>query len=290
MTGRRGPVALLLAAVISMALAGCADQLPGVDGDLVDDWPAAAVPVAHQQKAGVCQTLKTMVEEDSSRDAYVVDCATEHYGETAFAGELTEADAQLAEPPTAEGLGSAGIAVQVKTYRECDKQASAYLGRRWHHRFVKLVVVYPSRAAWHGGARWFRCDMFELTWTGRPLNRHASLRTSAPAAVCWDLKIGKPLECGTRHNGEYVGSYVSSAAKPPSSAADYKPVHQECYRLIAAYLGVSRSQVPYLTGVGGFAADSDQDWARGYRKVDCFLWLGDKFVTGSARGRSGKGL
>src|SRR6185312_9581328 len=109
-----------------------------------------------------------------------VDCELKHRTETVYVGEYSNPAAESATPP-AEGSAGARAA-----YRKCDTETTAYVGGPWRTGRLWIGVTHPSPAAWTGGARWFRCELLEISSIeddGGLVMRLGSLRDSLKDAA-----------------------------------------------------------------------------------------------------------
>ncbi|MCP2328527.1 hypothetical protein HDA40_007034 [Hamadaea flava] len=291
MTGRRlRPAAL--AATVLVLLGGCG--LPAkADVRLADHW---SMPPAAQQvelKAGDCHQgaadqVDITIEE-------TVDCSFTHLRETTYVGEFTGDLAKLDHAPRLMGSLEWDVTAQQQVYAECDRRTSAYLGRAsWYDLRLRLEVIVPADAAWAAGRRWFRCDLSEMDvdWAVTE-PRDGSLKRFAYAPACLDITsdVTTIVDCATKHNAEYVGSFLNPmVTKEPESDADYAPIQARCRSLAAPFLGVAASRVAGLTGTTVWFDYEYKFWAAGRRIVHCSLWFGTAAMTGSARGRQGRNL
>lgn len=287
--------AAVCALAAPMTLAGCSSPAPGVDGKLADDW--AALPEAQVFVPGAEVCHEKAYEQTGRATAYrPVDCETEHYGETVYVGELTGAAAEQAAPPEPDA------AVVAPAFAECDVRATAFVGRQWRDGRLTLDLTLPSAAAWQGGARWYRCELNELTTVTDDadwVKRSGSLRGELPAALllgCF-AETGKngsvdtmpEIACAKSHNAEYVGTFMAAAnRKYPTGGSEWDYFHDNCRKVMAGFIGVTASATSKY-GVISWPY-SRATWAGGDRGVRCYLWLETKKMTGSAKGTKGKGI
>ncbi len=295
MAWRRWIAAGAAACALATALAGCGSSVPGVDGRLADDW--AALPEAKVFTPGAEVCHENTYERTGRATAYrPVDCELAHYGETVYVGQLTGPAAELATPPEPDDASVA------PAFAECDERATAFTGRQWRDGRLTLELTLPSSAAWQGGARWYRCELNELTTVTDDadwVQRKGSLRGSLPAGLllgCF-AETGKngsvdsmpEIDCAKSHNAEYVGTFAAAATrKYPSSDADWNYFHDNCRKVMADFIGVAKSATSKY-GVISWPY-SRATWAAGDRGVRCYLWLETKKMTGSTKGTKGKGI
>jgi hypothetical protein len=282
-------------AVITLLASGCTPEVSGVDLDLTDDW--AALPAGEPFKPAVGSCHKAKYAETGTLGAYdPVSCASDHYGETVHVGQFTG--------PAAEGSSAPNVSTEIMNtaFAECDKEATAYVGQEWRNGRLSLKVTVPGSQAWSGGARWFRCDLNELTnVTEDPewVQRKASLKGSMEPALrlgCFSqsgsgdtIKDLPEVDCAKEHNAEYTGSFIAPANKSyPKETAEWSYFHDQCRNTVAQFVGISRDAAGKY-GVISWPYRRDA-WAGGDRGVRCFLWLDKKSMTGSAKDSGGKNL
>ncbi|MFD0786502.1 septum formation family protein [Micromonospora azadirachtae] len=291
---RRWWTAAVVSTVALLGLAGCAPA--GLDAELTDDWPTFAAAEAFVPEPGVCHLA---IQEVGYLSAYSpVDCAGPHRTETLHVGTLTGTDAKRSTPPPAGSVG-------MRTARtECDREVDKAVGADWRSGRINVDVVFPSPAAWTGGARWFRCDASEIASLDKPDidPRSGSLRdalkgTSELAYGCFDPKLVKddieamvPKACTGKHHAEFVGVYQA----PDISYAEFTrtplSLHKACRKLIASYVKVPNdSNMQYRAGTI-FYHPLEEAWKNGDRGVQCFLWVSDRTLTRSMKGAGNKGL
>ncbi len=288
---RRWLTAVAVAGVVALSLTGCANPA-GVDGELIDDWAAMAAPKAFTPEAGVC------LSSDFADTAYLssyspVDCTAAHKVETVHVGTFTGSDAG-ANPP------SRGSTEMRSAYGVCDRKATEYTGAEWRNGRLWLGVAVPSNQAWSGGARWFRCDLTEVSSVeddGDTVSRTASLKdvlkSVSPLNLgCYGVTLDSSknidkmttTDCRKSHNSEFVGVWKSTASAYPSKDSDWARYYAECRKLVAKYVGTPNdANMKYRTGVvalpGGRA-----DWTAGNQGVRCYLWLSSRKLTKSLKG------
>ncbi|MDI1465106.1 septum formation family protein [Catellatospora sp. KI3] len=283
-----------MCALLAPALAGCSASVAGTDGKLTDDWSALPEAQVFTPGAEVCHP-KTYEQTGRATAYQPVDCTQPHFGETVYVGTLTGAATELAAPP------EPNTAAVAAAYAECDERATAYVGRQWRDGRLTLDLTLPSAAAWQGGARWYRCELNELTTvTGDAdwVERKSSLRGD----LAGDVLLGCFVETGTSgvdkmeaadcaksHNAEYVGSFAATRSRAyPAADKDWDYFHDNCRKVIATYVGITQSATTRY-GVISWPY-SRATWAGGDRGVRCYLWLEQKKMTGSAKDTKGKGI
>ncbi|MGR6321688.1 septum formation family protein [Micromonospora soli] len=286
---------LVAAALSTVALAGCGTPA-GLDGDLTDDWRPVGAVTQFAPKAGDCHLIAAPTSYLTSYQP--VDCARAHLVETFHLGTFT---GPLAERPTPPKVGSAALR---PAFAECAAKATAFVGGDWRGARLTIQVVPPSPPGWQGGARWFRCDMYELNAIdGDPdyahgqsdlASQHAgslrgALKGASPLAygclttTSWDSFL--QTSCTKSHQYEYVGTWTAPDGRFEEAAAGRETsIHARCRTLVARYAKVPVDRaLPYRTGTA-FRLPSEEAWARGDRGIRCFYWSSGKKVTRSIRG------
>lgn len=295
------------ACLLVLLLAGCA--LPdGVDADLVGGWAGMPEPVGFVPEAEVCH-------DDQFRDNVTlsgyepVPCDQRHVLDTVHVGRF---DGEAADRSTPPPPGSPEMRT---AYQECDSAATDYLGADHRHGRLWLGVALPTRYAWDGGARWFRCDLG--VWRdheSRPeLVRHdvelrgalaerseVSLGCYAPIVASDEddgsedefIEEMKPVRCSDPHSAEFVGVWTAPDTSFPDldNEDDWLRVHRECRSLVADYVGVpDDGDLEYRTGtiVTGLA---EWEWEAGDRGFRCYLWLSDREFNESLKDAGTSGL
>jgi hypothetical protein len=278
---RRWAAALICASALALA-AGCTSNPAGVDGDLTDDWPA--LPAAQQFRPADHTCHDKLTETVSPGDYAPIPCDESHVAETVAVGDLPGASG-LKSP--ADGTGPA--------FRECTRQASAFLGADWRTGWLILQPVLPSSAAWAGGARWYRCDLAESSPVdGAVVDRTTSMKAGLATAgsklrmACADPTIKgeqvtemRPVTCSNAHTAEFAGLWLTTARSFGELSTDV--VEKGCDATIAKFAGLpDNSSITARVGWLGFPP-GQTSWQSGDRAVRCFLWLNGEKMTGSYR-------
>ncbi|TCB95341.1 hypothetical protein E0H26_20580 [Micromonospora zingiberis] len=290
---RRWRTGIALGTVVTLALAGCT-RPAGTDGDLINDWAPMAAPSVFTPAP---QTCHAQPQEIGYLSAYApVDCDQPHRAETLHVGTLPPVDA--AAPPTA---GS----TQMRTaFTECDRQVRAALGADWRTGRIGLSVLFPSPAAWGGGARWFRCDVHELRGLDVPVpvRRTASLSGTLSEASplrhgCFNAKTKGDevtemvaVRCTARHRAEFVGVWSAPNSSYQAFLDNTERAHRGCRGMIAKFAKVpDDNNLQYRAGTI-FYHPSEDEWRSGNRGVQCFLWSSDRLLTRSMKGAGSRAL
>lgn len=275
------------AAVGGVLLLAACTVPAGTDGDLDDDWAAPPQPVSWRPDSGTCQ--RTGFTETVRLAGYApVDCAREHLVETVHVGRVE--GERLTVPPD-------GSAEQRAGYAECLDRSTAFLGDDWRTGRLWLGVAMPSRDAWSGGARWFRCDLWEIRRKGEPAGvlrtgtlrdalRGGGLRHGCTTAAVKNGQVQSmsPVECSRPHNAEFAGVYVAPDVPYPASRKDLDDLSVKGCRGVAARFAAipDDGDLYFRTGLitEPFSA---REWERGNRGVLCHLWL-SRSVSRSMKG------
>jgi hypothetical protein len=230
-----------------------------------------------------------------SRAYKPVDCAQKHLVQTLHVGQLTGEVAVLTAPPRLSDAAAEPV------YAECDRGVKARLGRDWRDFRFNVMIHLPTAAAWTAGARWVRCDVViprdlarmddsDLIGQQGPL---AGPALQAHALGCFVYKSAPDasltaVECTQPHNAEYVGAdFMPAGTKYPEADSDWDKLHEKCFVLAAAFVGVPRSAL--TAGVSSWV-ENESRWQGGDRSIRCYLWLDEKTMSVSAKGSRGLGI
>jgi hypothetical protein len=291
-------LAVIALAVLTLA-SGCGNPA-GVDGNLLNGWQAIGAPTGFVPDAGTCHLgnfapVGTRAAYDES------DCTMKHRSETVFVGTYADPAAQAAAPP-AEGSAGARAA-----YRMCDLKTTAYVGGPWRAARLWIGVTRPTAAAWTGGARWYRCEVLEISSIeddGGLVQRVGTLRDALAGKSsdlllgCYAIKLDSAgaikkmpaASCGTKHNAEFVGTWDAGDLDYPKTDALWSKYHDGCRDIIASYVGVpDDANQEYRTGVVSLPGGEDV-WALGDHDVRCYLWVDGVTLTATLKGKGAAGL
>ncbi|MGC5032067.1 septum formation family protein [Micromonospora sp. DT229] len=290
---RRWLTGIALGTVVALALGGCT-RPEGTDGDLSDDWAPMAAPVVFTPAAQTCHPQPVVVGH--LRDYAPVPCDQPHRVETMHVGTLPETDEK--EPPTA------GSALMRTAFTECDQQVRKALGADWRIGRVRLSVVLPSPQGWTGGARWFRCDVRELsdledsTTVRRTASLAGALSGSSPLRYgCFQAKADGnqvtemvAVKCTARHRAEFVGVWKAPKSSYEAFLNNSTRNHRACRSLVAKYAKVpDDGNLEYRTGTIFYHPDEDE-WRSGDRGVQCFMWSNRRVLDRSVKGAGSRAL
>lgn len=284
---RPGFSRVIVLAVIAAVVSGCARV------DLTNEWPSLAEPTGWEPKVGACTDSFAAI---TYRTAYKpLNCAESHAFETVFIGQFTGDAANAASPPEADSTGMSAA------WGECDAKTTEFLGGQWRDGRIWFGVSVPSNGNWEGGARWFRCEVMASAdrFGEKPEKRTASLKGIFAAAH--ELKYGcyvrpedenaewQTVDCGTKHNIEYVGSFPATTERDKIKEED-DSYHIKCRSLIAAYAGVpDDGNMKYRVGTY-LSWRNDEYWDAGDKWVRCHLWTSTRMLTASVKGGGTKAL
>jgi hypothetical protein len=294
---RLGSTAVL--GLLGLLLAGCGNP-GGVDGNLVNDWTPISAPTGFTPSAETCH-LANFAAIGSRATYEEVDCEQKHRTETVYVG-LYPAPAADADTPPADGSAAARDA-----YRTCDLKTTEYVGAPWRTGRLWIGVTHPTATAWTGGARWFRCDVLEISSIeddGGLVQRVGTLRDaltlpeSPLLLTCYAIKLDSagaidtmpPSSCAAKHNAEFVGVWYAGDLVYPQKDDQWAKFHDGCRKLIATYTNVpADADLQYRTGVVSLPGGEDV-WTLGDHGVRCYLWLDGSAPTASLRGVGVDGL
>lgn len=289
--------AAVLGVLVLSLLAACT-RPAGVDGNLTDDWPAlpeAKVPVPAE---GACYSIGDRDPTEVTKWPPALACAQGHTIETVRVGQFSGADSERSTPPPVGGPGRRAASA------ECTDASKKFLGGDWRTARLELVLITPTATQWGGGARWFRCDLVEVT----DLNDYQVATRSAGLAGalssdqglqlgCFSVTIKNDdidqmtaVECTKAHNAEFAGVFDAPDAPYPADAKARQALHAAgCRGVIASFAGVPNDgNFQYRTGYISSAFGKEQ-WELGNRGVRCFIWPG-KTISRSLKGAGTAGL
>jgi len=281
---RRLTLSLLAGALALAALVGCAADRPaGVDADLTDDWPAMAAAVVATPAADSCYHVQFVPTWTGDFADSTVPCDKPHWTETLSVGTFSGSAADRSSAPP---LGSKERAA---AYADCATEINQALGASWQTGYLSLNLTLPDDAAWRGGARWYRCEIFavsrdldelEVESTGSAV---AAMHGDHPAARTCQIVRAEPgagrggtigsvaaVSCDKPHNVEFAGLFRlggSSGYPDPDVLNDAERV--ACFHAAGQYIGVAAGYTPYL---GIYWNDiTEEQWALGIRTGICYV-------------------
>ncbi|GAB3149261.1 hypothetical protein GCM10027290_35220 [Micromonospora sonneratiae] len=292
---RRWLTTLTLTGATGLLLVACGAP-GGADGDLTDDWAVPPAPTPFTPPVGACHDQAVFDETPSVRDFAPVDCAGNHRQETVHVGNYPGDSGQAPDMVSDEGRAA---------YAECDAKATEYVGAEWRTGRLWLAVARPTREAWAGGARWFRCDLMEVADVGgprEPESRSGSLKGALadPSPLnlgCFKSKVtaGRldsltPVDCTREHDTEFAGVWQAPEMAYPAADKDWTRFYDECRKVVAGYVGVpADADLRYRTGVV-VRPGARTEWGYGNRGVRCYLWLSSRTLTKSLKDAGPAGL
>jgi hypothetical protein len=270
-----------LSMVLVVFVAGCGAP-SGTDGDLVNNWPALGKPVVPVPTAGECWAgTGSAFKLEAGPDMAKVDCGADHASETYYVGQFTGTLAQGATVPDEGDLSEA--------YTACNDQAKTFLTNDWHDGRLVLRILTPTEKQWAGEARFYRCDLIEVSDdNGTLVQRKSSLKSgldgSRPVELtCISVKTSGdsiddfvPVKCDTLHNGEYVGTFFSPDARPypTDTGARRALLEPGCKKMVASYLGLTEAQYDTNKQINfAWSTAAPTNWAFGDRSARCYIML-----------------
>jgi hypothetical protein len=280
--------------MVVLAAAACGKPA-GVDGDLVNHWPAMGKAETPVPVVGAC--YDTEFETTWSGPFDTVPCTETHQTETSYVGAFTGDDAGRSSPPGSDSQS------RKTAYLTCADKTADYLGGDWHTAYVWMGLVEPSPEAWTGGARWFRCDLMkttdvEHTTTSSDSSLKDGLRGTAPAAITCintvesndQVQSETPANCATAHNGELTGVITGSSVTYPGDTAAQNQADSGCEASVAHYLGLSGSKDTNSAVGWLFFWPRETQWDSGDRAITCYAYAftSSKKMTGSVKGLGNK--
>ncbi|BCJ53656.1 hypothetical protein Asp14428_51310 [Actinoplanes sp. NBRC 14428] len=296
---RRWGVAVAAGLLTAASLTACANPA-GVDGDLTGGWAAIGAPTGFTPAPETCHLANFAAV--GARSAYEqVDCQIKHRTETVYVGRYGSPAAEATAPP-ADGTSGARQAYDI-----CDRRTTAYVGAPWRTARLWIGVTQPTKAAWTGGARWYRCEVLESSSVeddGGLVQRVGTLRNalrqpkSPLLLTCYAVqldKVGKigtmpAAPCAAAHNAEFVGVWDAGNRAYPDTPEQWAEFHDGCRALIATYVDVpDDDDLQYRAGVVSLPGGKDV-WALGDRGVRCYLWVDANALTSSLKGKGEKAL
>jgi hypothetical protein len=274
-----------LAVLVALALGGCAAP---AGGDVTAGWPTMAAARPFKPATGSCH--ETLAADGTEQP---VACTELHVSETFYVGAAQDG-------PVAP---SAGSAPAKQAYATCAAEAVVFLGGPWRSARIAVHLIWPSRAGWAGGARWFRCDVSEADLdTQDDASRTGSLAGalqggSALRLGCFNPKVDnddvstmRPVACTTRHRAEFAGVWTAPEISYAAQTKDRTRTAAGCRSAIAAFAGVpDDADMQYRSGWISYNP-TRAEWQLGERRVRCFLWFSDRTFTHSLKNAGRAGL
>ncbi|GAA3236812.1 septum formation family protein [Dactylosporangium siamense] len=290
---KRWSMTLVLSLTL-VTVAACGNPA-GTDGDLFNGWTALAAPSVPKPAAGECWTFTGTAEKLTVGPGLVeVDCGTSHASETIHVGEFSGTLAQGSKVPEGADLTDA--------FATCLTEANTFLGSDWHDGRLTLRVLPPSEKQWTGQARYFRCDLIEVsddtgTIAARTTSLKDTLRGSRPIQIgCVKVETTSgggiedfiPTKCETLHNGEYAGTFYSPDARPYPSDGNARRalIQPACKTIVAKFLGLTDAQFAENKQISfAWSTATPTRWSYGDRSARCYLMLeGTLSVSRSLQG------
>jgi hypothetical protein len=294
----RLPAVLAVGLVVLIAVAGCARVPSGVDRELVDDWSMMGEAKVPEPAVGACWT-------SSSSDVFAImdrpgtvlqtPCDSSHFVETVHVGHFSGALAEVDRAPTLEQLA--------EQYTICDAELTKFLGAPWTHGRLRVLVMTPTNTQWHGGARFFRCDVAATrTELGvldpRTETLKGTLAVGGSMLLGCGTRIGAieswdditPVACTAPHDAEFVGTaHPAIGSYPADSKATEKAFADPCWAQVRAYTGSSERTLADV-GYGYWPLAGEHEWKAGQRDARCYLMLEKRTISRSLRNNAGQAI
>lgn len=285
------PAAVL--ALVLVGAAGCTQVPAGVDKDLVDGWAMMAeakVPEPHDGDCWTTQADKVYGLIDVPGAAVQTPCDFSHVLETVLVGHFT---GPLADSDRAPSLGQ-----MADTYKACDAELTKFLGSSWQNGRVRLVVSQPTNSQWHGGARFYRCDVAALrTEHGVLEPRKTTLKGTLAAGgemlLGCSVMVGSgdswtdltPAACTAAHDVEFMGVVTAKTATyPGDDKALTAAFGTGCQSQIRTVTRIPDNNLGRAKASYGYAQIAGEDeWKVGNHNAWCYVMLPKK-ITRSLKG------
>lgn len=303
---RRGTGLLtwLIAVGLAITVGACSTAPTVGDGRLGVAWAQMPTPAVPQPQAGGCTTgsspaprfswdMPLFAGSTPAPDA----CGAAHLSETYFVGGYAaDADADGAARP------KVGSVLFRQAYETCAQKADDFLGGDFHTARAQILPVLPTDVQWAGHARWYRCEMVEVSNASGDLkSRTGSLRdglrgtrplalTCASNTLSSDQKFIENItftDCATPHDVELTGVFTAPDGDYPGDAQVQSTALDACYGVGAQYLGLNRATLDSTGGVSWSAWGGDKNrWLAGDRSFWCFMGeYPSRKLIGSIQGR-----
>jgi len=186
-------------------------------------------------------------------------------------------------------------------YTACAEQTAGFLGRAFQTSRLAMVPVMPTERQWAGQARWFRCELMEISGLERTIvERTASLRDAlrpggplATTCAATTLNASRTVvltvafsSCDVEHDVELTGAYTAPDGDFPGGQALAQLSTDGCQRAGATYVGVPTS-VLLTPGSAAFTFATEiteEMWSVGERTAACFYGSLSDRRSGSVQG------
>jgi hypothetical protein len=282
-----------IVALVTLVLAATACSRTVGDRRLVDEWAAMPEAKLVLPVAGECSRAGGVYSYEvvPAAPQKVASCAELHTLELIHLGVFTGADADRPTPPPK------GSDAHRRAHAECVKAAVEFLGDDWKTGWLDLVYLPASDLHWTGGARYFRCDLVEVTGEqGVMLPRVGTardgLRGDKPLAVrCVDAvnvqgeliaEVGR-ADCTQPHDYELAGVVRLPEGPYPDERTLERVYNAACVATIGSFLGI-RPDAPVAFGYLQWEPSKDE-WEVGDRGGTCYVGAyGSKKLKQSVRG------
>ncbi|MET8149542.1 septum formation family protein, partial [Actinoplanes sp. NPDC005259] len=191
---------------------------------------------------------------------------------------------------------AAGTPGAKAAYRDCSDAAADFLGGPVRGARVAVQVVWPTRAGWAGGARWFRCDVTTADLDGRGrVSRTGSLageltHASPLRLACFDPEVSggtvtamTAVACGEAHRAEFAGLWTAPDISYARLESDTGLSAGGCRSAIARFAGLpDDSELQFRSGWISYNP-TRAEWLSGERLVRCFIYFSERTFNRSLK-------
>ena len=145
------------AALSLLLLLGGCGKPSGLDGDLVNGWAAIGEPTGFTPVAGTCHLANFAIVGTRGvyEDGRLRDQAPDRDGLRRRVRRSGRGGVRRRPPRGPRGRG--------RRTRSATSRPPKFVGAPWRTGRLWIGVTQPSAAAWAGGARWFRCEVLEIS-------------------------------------------------------------------------------------------------------------------------------
>ncbi|WP_327010951.1 septum formation family protein [Dactylosporangium sp. NBC_01737] len=271
-------------ALVLAAAAGCAKVPKGVDRDLVDEWTMMAEAKVPEPKVGDCWTSAASdIYDVMDAPAAVTQtpCDYSHFAETVHVGQFTGPQADADRAPL--------LADMAEQYKTCNAEAAKFLGAPWANGRLRMLVFPPSNSQWHGGARFFRCDLAALRTEAGVLDPRKetlkdTLQPGGTMLLGCSVRVGAieswddltPAACTAPHDVEFAGVVTSAIGTYPVDGKAMEAAFDDaCWDRIRAFTGSSNSTLSKVS-YGYWGLSGQDGWKAGDHDARCYVMLSKK--------------
>jgi hypothetical protein len=174
-------------------------------------------------------------------------------------------------------------------YKVCNAEATKFLGAPWANGRLQLIVFPPSNSQWHGGARFFRCDIAALRTENGVLDPRKetlkdTLQPGGTMLLGCSVRVGTieryedltPVACTAAHDSEFVGVVTSAIETYPADSKSLAAAFEDrCWERVRAHTGSSDKTLADV-GHGWWGIAGRDGWKAGNRDARCYAMLEKK--------------